>query len=96
MYFMPKSERLIAPEALPPHIGFLLKGLSLHVQRSILSVSGRATPSSVSCPVTSAGLSPLNLTSLALKVMRGNSATLKKSALFRCSSRGRWLPTFSL
>ncbi len=59
---MPKSERLSDAEALPPHIGFLLIGLSLHTQRSIFRVTGLVTPSSVRLPAISAGLSPANLT----------------------------------
>src|SRR6185436_1616443 len=93
---MPKSERFSVPEALPPQIGFLLIGWSLHTQRSTLKVRGLVTPTMVRLPVISAGLSPANFTPLDLKLMRGNSATLKKSAVRRCSSRARGRAPLSL
>ena len=87
--FIPKSERLIIPLALAPHISFLLTGCGAQRQWSTVSDRGLVTPSRVALPSMTAGASPLNTTRVDLNVMVGNSATLKKSGERRCSSRER-------
>ena len=75
--------------ALPPHMSRSLWGCGMHLQRSTFSVMVLATSNNVTLPSMLPGLSPLNTTLVDLNVIVGNSATLKKSGVRKCSSRER-------
>jgi len=88
-YFMPKSVRLIVATRSPPHMSFLLIGLAPQLKLVAVSVTGLVTPSRVSVPSTDWTLSPEKFSLVDLNTISGNSATLKKSVVRRCSSRER-------
>ena len=94
-YFIPKSDRLNLPDALPPQRSFPVPCAGMHLKRSIVRLTGFVTPSSVRLPSIADGLSPVKTNFVDLYVIFGNSATLKKSAARRCSSRERVRDPFS-
>src|SRR5258706_9327192 len=67
--FMPHSERLMVVVASPPHIAFLLKGLSAHAKLATLSETGLGTPIMVSSPSAPSTLSPSKITLYELHVI---------------------------
>ena len=88
--FMPKSDRLNLPEALPPQRSLLLPAAGLHLKRSIVRLTrlGDAEQRQVAFDRRRVVAGEHDLRRLVGR-SSGNSATLKKSAERRCSSRER-------